>query len=242
MLQGRVGLVRFHPAGLFLLTRQRFNLPEKPGPDGPVTSARVAHRVPCTEAEGPGKRYALWFQGCPLRCAGCCNPHFLSFSGGELIPLDTLRAEISQAIQEHGIEGITLLGGEPTAQPDASSALLEHAHSLGLNTLVFSGHTVEELRARKNPSVDSMLARTDWLVDGPYDHTQPESIRRFIGSANQRLLTLSDRVRANDPRWLGSNTLEIRMKNGTIEVNGFPTASLESLGPWLGKGAGQPQP
>ena len=34
----------------------------------------VAQIVRCTEAEGPGKRYALWFQGCPLRCPSCCNP------------------------------------------------------------------------------------------------------------------------------------------------------------------------
>lgn len=204
--------------------------------DTPVRHARVAHRVACTEAEGPGKRFALWFQGCPLRCAGCCNPHFLNFTGGQLLPLETLALEITQAVSEHRVEGITLLGGEPTAQPEAAAFLLRHAHTLGVNTLVFSGHSHEELQARQHPAVDALLAQTDWLVDGPYDHTQPEPVRRFIGSANQRLLTLSDRVRADDPRWLGSNTLEIRMRNGTIEVNGFPTASLSTLSPWLGKG------
>ena len=223
------------------MNRQSYPLPELPGPANATTHARIAHRVACTEAEGPGKRYAIWFQGCPLRCAGCCNPHFLSFTGGHLVTLESLAEEITRAVTEHCLEGITLLGGEPTAQPEAAANLLEHAHSLGLNTLVFSGHTLEELRARHQPALDALLAQTDWLVDGPYDHTQPESIRRFIGSANQRLITLSNRVRADDPRWLGSNTLEIRMKNGTIEVNGFPTASLEALGPWLGKVAGQRQ-
>ena len=38
----------------------------------------VAQIVSCTEAEGPGKRFALWFQGCPLRCPGCCNPEKLT--------------------------------------------------------------------------------------------------------------------------------------------------------------------
>ena len=46
----------------------------------PVLS--VAQIVPCTEAEGPGRRFALWFQGCPLRCPGCCNPEMLPFTGG----------------------------------------------------------------------------------------------------------------------------------------------------------------
>ncbi|HEY8504811.1 MAG TPA: 4Fe-4S cluster-binding domain-containing protein, partial [Gemmataceae bacterium] len=43
----------------------------------------IAQTVACTEAEGPGKRFAVWFQGCPLRCPGCCNPEFLPFKGGE---------------------------------------------------------------------------------------------------------------------------------------------------------------
>ena len=42
---------------------------------------RVAQIVPFTEAEGPGRRFALWFQGCPLRCPGCCNPEMLPFEG-----------------------------------------------------------------------------------------------------------------------------------------------------------------
>ena len=230
------------PVEAFQLTQNRLSLPEILPKESPATQARVAHRVACTEAEGPGKRYALWFQGCPLRCAGCCNPHFLSFDGGLLVPLDDLAAEITRALVDHAIEGITLLGGEPTAQPEAAAFLLRHAHSLGLNTLVFSGHSHEELQARQHPAVNALLAHTDWLVDGPYDHTQPEPVRRFIGSANQRLITLSGRVRADDPRWLGSNTLEIRMKNGTIEVNGFPTATLSTLSPWLAKGAGPRQP
>ena len=199
--------------------------------------ARVAHRVSCTLAEGPGKRYALWFQGCPLRCEGCCNPHFLSFQGGNPIPLMTLRDEIRRAQDESLIEGITLLGGEPTAQAEVAGNLLQYSQELGLNSLVFTGLTLEELQARKLPALDHLLAHTDWLVDGPYDHPRPDTIRRFIGSTNQRILTLSHRVQSDDQRWVGSNTLEIRMGNGTIQINGFPIANLSVLRPWLKKNA-----
>src|SRR5206468_10530918 len=83
-------------------------------PCHPVTLS-VAQVVPCTEAEGPGRRYALWFQGCPLRCPGCCNPEMLPFTGGTPRPVADVLADIDQSHSEHGIEGITLLGGEPLA-------------------------------------------------------------------------------------------------------------------------------
>jgi organic radical activating enzyme len=78
------------------------------------SSLRIARIVPCTKAEGPGRRFALWFQGCPLRCPGCCNPEMLTFEGGTSISLRDLVARIEETARKHGIEGITLLGGEPS--------------------------------------------------------------------------------------------------------------------------------
>ena len=43
----------------------------------------VGQIVASTEAEGPGRRFALWVQGCSLRCEGCCNPHLFAERGGE---------------------------------------------------------------------------------------------------------------------------------------------------------------
>src|SRR5436190_19312571 len=100
--------------------------------DGELT-LRVAQIVPCTEAEGPGKRFALWFQGCPLRCPGCCNPEMLPFEGGEARTLDEVVSLLRETATEHALEGITLLGGEPLAHATAGTALAKAAHALGLN-------------------------------------------------------------------------------------------------------------
>ncbi|HZI36693.1 MAG TPA: 4Fe-4S cluster-binding domain-containing protein, partial [Acidimicrobiia bacterium] len=44
---------------------------------------RVLRFLPATDAEGPGRRAALWVQGCSIRCPGCFNPHSWAFDGGE---------------------------------------------------------------------------------------------------------------------------------------------------------------
>ena len=194
-------------------------MPE-PAADLSQVFMQVAQIVPVTEAEGPGRRLALWFQGCPLRCPGCCNPEMLPFTGGTPRPVADLLAEIAQAHQTHGVEGVTLLGGEPLAHAAGAAALARGVRALGLSVMVFSGYTLEEARALPDPAVADLLAHTDILVDGPYDRDRPDTERRWIGSTNQRIHFLSDRYTGEDPRWLLPNTLEIRLRGPELTVNG----------------------
>jgi anaerobic ribonucleoside-triphosphate reductase activating protein len=195
----------------------------------PEIKLPIAQIVPCTEAEGPGRRFALWFQGCPLRCPGCCNPEMLSFTGGTTLSLGEVVAKIEEAARTHGIEGVTLLGGEPLAHAAGAAALAWETRRRGLTVMVFSGYILEEARLLPDVAVAELLEQTDILVDGPYLREQPETRRRWIGSANQRIHFLSDRYRADDPRWLLPNTLEIRLRGSELTVNGFPAQSAVGL-------------
>ncbi|MDY3554067.1 4Fe-4S single cluster domain-containing protein [Gemmata sp. JC717] len=207
----------------------------------PVTelTMQIAQVVPCTEAEGPGKRFALWFQGCPLRCPGCCNPEYLPFRGGATRTLGEVVAQLRRARDEDGVEGITLMGGEPTAHATAASALARAARDLGLTVMTFTGFTVEELRAKADPAVLELIALTDILVDGPYVREQPDTERRWIGSTNQRIHFLTPRY-SQDEQWRKRNTLEIRVVGREITVNGFPAAN--AVGLWKGWKRKKPLP
>jgi anaerobic ribonucleoside-triphosphate reductase activating protein len=200
-------------------------------PEPPVQTLQIAQVVPCTEAEGPGKRFAVWFQGCPLRCPGCCNPEFLSFSGGQTRTLEEMTAWISQTREESEIEGITLLGGEPFAHTVASLALARVSRGLNLSVMIFSGFAIEELINRPEPEVAELLAFTDILVDGPYEREKPDTKRRWIGSTNQRIHFLTNRYSFDDD-WREHNTLEIRVLGREITINGFPAAN--AVGLWKG--------
>lgn len=200
---------------------------------------QIAQVVPCTEAEGPGKRFAVWFQGCPLRCPGCCNPEFIPFRGGETKTADELIGWMGRVRDESGIEGLTLLGGEPFAHAAGAVALAEGAKALGLSVMAFSGFLLEDLRARPEPEVAALIALSDILVDGPYDRDQPDTERRWIGSTNQRVHFLTDRYRL-DEQWRKRNTLEIRVVGREITVNGFP--AKDAVGLWKGWTRKKPLP
>ena len=190
---------------------------------------RIAQIVPCTEAEGPGRRFAVWLQGCPLRCPGCCNPEMLSFEGGISLALADLVEQIEGAARTEAVEGITLLGGEPLAHAAGAAAVARAVRERGLSVMVFSGYTLEEAHRLPDPAIAELLALTDILVDGPYLREQPETQRRWIGSTNQRIHFLSNRYRADDPCWRLSNTLEIRLRGPELTVNGFPAGSAVGL-------------
>jgi anaerobic ribonucleoside-triphosphate reductase activating protein len=188
----------------------------------------VAQIVPHTEAEGPGVRFALWFQGCPLRCPGCCNPEMLPFEGGTRMTVAAVLEQLDEAVRDHGVEGVTLMGGEPTSHAAGAAVLAREVRARGLTVMVFTGFTIEEARDMPDPAVNELIELTDILVDGPYVRELPDDERRWIGSTNQRIHFLTDRYHFDD-RWKKRNTLEIRLHNGELTVNGFPGKSAVGL-------------
>lgn len=147
----------------------------------------------------------------------------LPFDGGQPMSVDNIFEQVLSAQRQHAIEGITLLGGEPFAHAVGGSQLAERIRAAGLSVMIFSGFTLAELQAKADPAAGRLLAATDLLVDGPYRRELRETRRRWIGSANQKIHFLTDRYQADDPRWLLPNTLEIRLADGELTVNGFPT-------------------
>jgi anaerobic ribonucleoside-triphosphate reductase activating protein len=182
---------------------------------------RIATIVDDTEAEGPGRRFAVWLQGCSIRCAGCCNPEMFDARRGERWSIDALIARIPGTV-----EGVTLLGGEPFDQATAAAAFARVVRSRQLTVMVFSGFTLAALRARDDAM--ALLAATDLLVDGPFDHDRlepaPPQGRRWIGSTNQVMHFLTPAYATDDPRMRAANTIEIRLTRNGLAINGWPSA------------------
>jgi anaerobic ribonucleoside-triphosphate reductase activating protein len=185
----------------------------------------VAQIVDDTEAEGPGRRFALWVQGCSIRCPGCCNPEMFAVGSPPSRAAMSAVDLADRAMATPGIEGVSLLGGEPFEQAGALAMFAARVRAAGLTVMVYSGYTLAELRdrvAQGNAGVEALLAATDLLVDGRFEAAEPETRRRWIGSRNQEMHFLSDRVSPDDPRLSAPNTVEIRLRRGELIVNGWP--------------------
>ena len=180
---------------------------------------RVAQVVADTEAEGPGHRFAVWVQGCPLACPGCCNPEMFLSAGGRLTPSGRLAG---LALSTPGIEGISVLGGEPMLQARAVAELAQQVRAGGLSVMVYSGFTLQELQSGAVDGAELLLAQTDLLVDGRYLREQPETRRRWVGSQNQVVHHLTGRYAKDDPRFVMPNTVELRLTREGLTVNGWP--------------------
>ena len=137
--------------------------------------------------DGPGIRYAVFAQGCPHYCTGCHNPESHSFTDGYLVKEDKL---ISEILKNPLLDGVTLSGGEPFMQADELAAIAAAVKAKGLNVIVFSGYTYEEILvlAKERKGYTALLQNTDILVDGRFDITRKSMNLRFRGSANQRAI------------------------------------------------------
>ncbi len=184
----------------------------------------IASRLPCTEAEGPGRRAALWVQGCNKRCRGCCNPSYLQLVERELVSASSVIEWLESAHHAHDLEGVTFLGGEPMLQAQGLAVVAQGAQSLGLSVMVFSGYTKNELNVMQLPGVDQLLRYTDVLVDGPYEASLPEISRRWAGSTNQQFHYLTARYDARiESNGEVERVLEVRLgTDGSVFINGWP--------------------
>ena len=202
----------------------------------PGDSLRWSRFLPSTAAEGPGLRAALWVQGCSVRCPGCFNPHLWAEIGGTVTNTATLANTFVTDAVAAGVEGITLLGGEPFDQAEALATIAEAFRAAGLTVMTFSGYTLDLLTAwsATRPDIARLLAATDLLIDGPYLRDAPDAVRPWLGSTNQGIRALTPayadevaRIEKNG----GLDRLEIRIsRDGRIDVNGWADdAALEEL-------------
>ena len=84
--------------------------------------------------DGPGIRFVVFFQGCPLRCQYCHNPDTWEHDGGREITVREIVDQVESCRNFLRSGGVTLSGGEPLMQPRFAHALLTACRERGFHT------------------------------------------------------------------------------------------------------------
>ncbi|MEM8720812.1 MAG: pyruvate formate-lyase-activating protein [Cyanobacteria bacterium P01_G01_bin.39] len=90
----------------------------------------------CGTVDGPGIRYVIFTQGCPLRCLYCHNPDCRHPEDGKEVTVDELIVDIQkyQSYMNFSGGGVTVTGGEPLMQPEFITEIFRRCQELGIHT------------------------------------------------------------------------------------------------------------
>ncbi len=150
--------------------------------------------------DGPGVRFVIFFQGCPLRCRYCHNPDTWEFGKGELKTAEELMAEYDSYKEFLKSGGITATGGEPLAQPDFLAELFTLAKSKGIHTCLDTSGAVYSPESHEK--IDRVLKVTD-LVMLDIKHIFSDEHKKLTGIGNENILAFAEHLRdLNIPVWI----------------------------------------
>ncbi len=133
-------------------------------------------------SDGPGLRFAVFMQGCPLRCGCCHNPDTWDFDGGKEYTAEEIVKKAVRYKDYFGSKGgITVSGGEPLMQAEFVKELFSLCHEEGINTCLDTSGCI------MNENVKALLSVTDRvLLDIKY--TDSELYRKHVGCEMEKAL------------------------------------------------------
>lgn len=154
--------------------------------------------------DGPGVRYVVFVQGCPMRCAYCHNPDTWDMNGGtEMEPSEIItNYERNKPFYREG--GITVTGGEPLMQIDFLLELFTLAKKKGIHTCIDTSGIA--YNPNGNPDwlekMDALCQVTDlFMLD--IKHIDPEKHLELVKQPNENILAFAEYLdKMNADLWI----------------------------------------
>ncbi|HIT88942.1 MAG TPA: pyruvate formate lyase-activating protein [Candidatus Merdenecus merdavium] len=141
--------------------------------------------------DGPGIRFVVFFQGCPLRCLFCHNPDTWKIGDGRKVTADELLSEYKKNETYYKSGGLTVTGGEPLMQIDFLIELFTKAKSLNIHTcLDTSGFNFSKDKPETLEKFHTLAQVTD-LVLLDLKHINPHEHIKLTGQKIDPILFFS---------------------------------------------------
>lgn len=141
--------------------------------------------------DGPGVRFVVFCQGCPMRCQYCHNPDTWAIGKGTRMSPEAIMAEFlkNRVFYQNG--GITITGGEPLLQIDFLLDLFRLAKKEQVHTCIdTSGITYHPEASEYNRKLDELMTLTD-LIMLDIKHIDQEAHYKLTGQDNTGILAFA---------------------------------------------------
>ncbi|KPI54910.1 pyruvate formate lyase-activating enzyme 1 [Clostridioides difficile] len=170
--------------------------------------------------DGPGIRYILFFQGCPLRCKYCHNRDTWDTKSGKEYTVDEIITDALKytSFMKFSGGGITASGGESTLQPEFLSELFKKAKENDIHTCLDTSGFVDI------KTIDPILDNTD-LVLLDLKHMVEEKSIDLTGVGMDKALKLA--------RHLDSRNIPVWIRHVLVPSITDDTDNLEKLGQFV---------
>ena len=154
----------------------------------------------CGTVDGPGVRFVVFTQGCPMRCQYCHNPDSWTTEQNKKISVDEILQKYDGVKEFLRNGGLTVTGGEPLMQIDFVMSLFKSAKQKQIHTAL---DTSGVLFNRKYISkFDELLKYTD-LVMLDIKHIDDVEHKKLTGMSNVNILDFAKYLSENNiPMWI----------------------------------------
>ncbi len=177
--------------------------------------------------DGPGVRYVIFLQGCPMRCRYCHNPDTWDVHGGMEYTVEEILEAYNKNRPFYKTGGITVTGGEPLLQLDFLIALFTAAKQQGIHTCVdTSGAVFAPEDTAQQEKMHRLTEVTD-LVLLDIKHTEPQAHKRLTGMGNAQILAFA--------KYLEQRRVPIWVRRVVVPDLTDDPAELEQLGQFIGR-------
>lgn len=142
--------------------------------------------------DGPGVRFVVFVQGCPMRCAYCHNPDTWSMTGGTMMEPSEIIEQYERNVSFYKGGGITVTGGEPLMQVDFLIDLFKLAKEKNIHTCIdSSGIAYNPDNTVLVQKLDELMTLTD-LVMLDIKHIDNIKHKELTSQPNENILKFAE--------------------------------------------------
>ncbi len=145
----------------------------------------------CGTVDGPGVRFVVFFQGCPMRCKYCHNPDTWNTTENHTVSVDEILRQYDGVKNFLTNGGLTATGGEPLLQIDFLTELFCRAKEKSIHTALDTSGVL--FNPENTTKIDELLKAVD-LVMLDIKHIDDTEHKKLTGHSNKNILKFAKYV------------------------------------------------